>query len=152
MAILLKPKQFQETGLNHSSSFNKGSSMPSPENNPSLVAEALKWVWLGFLAIGGYVWNTLAGQVKSNAEALEDHKKALSNHYMADLKAHEEFITKDDWMEMKRSLYSRFDKLDDKSNKILDRVVLGVSRDEFKGELKDVYASIETLRQTKQGK
>jgi hypothetical protein len=125
--------------------------MPEKEviTESGMITEALKWVWLGLLGLGGYVWNNLASQVKANEAALVEHKNTLSDHVMDDIKSHDDFVHKDDWQEMKQNIYARFDKLDAKSDKILAQVNLGVGRVEFKAELKDVYGAIEDLRKTK---
>jgi hypothetical protein len=110
-----------------------------------LIAEALKWVWLGLLALGSYVWNSLTVQVKKNSEA-------LSEHIMDDLKSHEELVKKAELKEIVNSLTRRFDKLDEKGDDILTHLMEGVSRTEFKDEMKGVYSSIDDLRKSKADK
>ncbi len=58
-------------------------------------------------------------------------------------------MSKADWSELKLSIYSRFDKLDAKSDIILNRVMEGITRSEFKNELKSVYLKLDDLQKTK---
>jgi hypothetical protein len=39
--------------------------------------------------------------------------------------------------------------LDEKQDKLLDQVVLGVGREEFKGELQSIYAKLDSIERRK---
>lgn len=114
-------------------------------DNAGNISDILKWGWVALTGLGVWIWQRTVKQIDSNSKELQDHM-------IEDLKSHDNFVHKDDLSELKLSIYSRFDKLDAKSDKILDRVMVGVTRDEFKSELKDVYASLESIRLSKQDK
>lgn len=120
-----------------------------PESNSGIISEALKWVWLGLLALGGYVWNALAGQVKENAVALAEHKDALSDHIMDDLKSHDDFVKRDELKELKASLTKRFDSLDQRGEEILKHLMEGVPRAEFDTSKDQLHARINDLEKRK---
>ena len=116
-----------------------------PDKDPNILAKLAEWGWLSLVALGGYIFRSLAGQVKDNQDALADH-------VIGDIKTHEDFVQKDDLTEMKANMFARFDKLDIKQDRLLDKVVLGVSREEVKGELASLYNKIDSLEQRKSDK
>jgi hypothetical protein len=112
---------------------------------PNIILEAAKWGWLALVGVVVWMWQRMIGHVEKNSEELQDH-------IMDDLKTHDDFVKKSEWDAMKNSLYARFDKLDAKSDKILDRVVLGITREEFKGENQAIYQKLDDLQKNKADK
>ena len=106
------------------------------ENNAIGISEILKWGWVALGVMGGYIWRNLTNQVKENSNA-------LNAHLLADVKSHEDFVKQAEFGDMQKSIYARFDKLDAKSDKILDRVMESVTRSEFKAEIKDLYKAVD---------
>ena len=87
-----------------------------PESSTISLASMLKYGWLTLVGILGYVWKNLTSQVSANSEALQVHIRE-------DLLAHDEFVRKGDWHEFKNSMNSRFDKIEEKEDKILEKVI-----------------------------
>jgi hypothetical protein len=113
-----------------------------PENNAGTITEVLKWGWTLLIGAVAYMWKNLSSKVEANS-------KAMTDHALDDLRMHENYVSKTDWSELKLSIYSRFDKLDAKSDTILNRVMEGITRTEFKNELKSVYLKLDDLQKTK---
>ena len=116
-----------------------------PENSTGNIAEILKWGWVALIGVLTWMWNRMVGNI-------DQVKEELSAHKDNDSKAHENFIHKDDWAEFKSSLHDRFDKLEAKEDKILDKVIDGVDRTEFKQEIGTLYSKIDSLEQRKADK
>ena len=116
-----------------------------PDKDPNILAKLAEWGWLSLAALGAYVFRNLAGQVKENQEALSDH-------VMDNLRTHEDSVHKDNIIELKGNIFSRFDKLDAKQDKLLDKIVLGISREEFKSETSILHNKIDSLEQRKSDK
>ena len=116
-----------------------------PEASTISLAAILKYGWLTLVGVLGYVWKNLTSQVSANSEALQVHIKE-------DLASHDEFVRKGDWHEFKNSMHSRFDKIEEKEDKILEKVINGVDRKEFKAEIGTIYTKLDSIEQRKADK
>jgi hypothetical protein len=104
--------------------------------------ELMKWGWVALIGVIVWMWQKLTGHVEDNSEALRQH-------IIDDLKKHAEFVSTSCFHEFGMAVYARFDKLDEKQDKLLDQVVLGVGREEFKGELQAIYAKLDSIERRK---
>ena len=116
-----------------------------PEPSSVSFAAILKYGWITLVGVLGYIWKNLTSQVEANSQALQTHVRD-------DAALHEEFVKKDDWHEFKNSMHSRFDKIEDKEDKILDKVINGVDRKEFKSEIGTIYSKLDSIEQRKADK
>ena len=106
------------------------------------AGKILEYGWLSLLALGGYIFKGITRKIDTNTKTLIDHVKE-------DQAMHDNFVHKDDWMEFKNALYARFDKIDIREEKILDKIMNGVDRTEFKSEIGVLYAKLDSLEQRK---
>jgi hypothetical protein len=113
-----------------------------PEKDTGLIAEALKWVWLGLLALGSYVWNCLSGDVRRNEENLILFKKDLSDHIVDDLKSHEDFVSHA-YVESEIKPWMR--DINGKMDLIIQQTADVIKRDEYKKDIGTLYSSIANL-------
>ena len=104
--------------------------------------ELMKWGWVALIGVIVWMWQKLTGHVEDNSEALRQH-------IIDDLKKHSEFVSTSCFHEFGIAVYARFDKLDEKQDKLLDQIVLGVGREEFKGELQSIYAKLDSIERRK---
>jgi len=106
-----------------------------------LLNKALEWLVLGVTGLVGILW-------KANDTRFSKIENRIEN-----------FSTKEEIHELKNNLHSRFDKLDEESkvidkkiDKILERVLLGVSREEFDNKTDQLHARINDLEKSKADK
>lgn len=90
----------------------------------------------------GWIFSRQIAKIDSVSIDLETHKLHVSNHH----------ATHDDIDELKKGLYSRWDRLEDKVDKFLETVSMSVNRPEFEIAKDQLHARINDLEKRKQDK
>ena len=111
----------------------------------SLIDKALDWAVVGVLGLIGWLGNRFTGKI----DALDIK---LNEHIVDDASTHDHFVRNEDLKEFKSGLFARWDKMEERQEVILDKISIGINRDEFKEECREIYNKLDFLERQKQDK